>query len=135
MIKKNNLRKVYMFYVIAIGELFVAAIIISAGYLLSGALLTALRALAIAAAAAIPIIMYVLYRLRGRDNAASSDELEQLVLTRAFALAGLVALSLLPALLALVCIFGNAAGYVVLGYAAVVAGTMKIGTYYYYRKF
>jgi hypothetical protein len=135
MIKKNNLRRIYMFYVIAIGELFVAAIAISAGYLISGALLDAVYLLAAAAAVLIPVIMYVLYRLRGRDNAASSDELEQFVLTKAFALAGFAAVTLLPVLLALVCIFSGAAGYVTLGYAAVVAGTMKIGTYHYYRKF
>lgn len=135
MIRRNNLRRIYMIYIIAIGELFVAALAINAGCIFSGAISGAIYPLAAAAAALIPAIMYALYRLRGRDNAASSDELEQHVLTRAFALAGLVAITLLPVLLALVCMFGGAAGYVVLGYAAAVAGTMKIGTYYYYKKF
>jgi uncharacterized membrane protein len=135
MIKKNNLRRIYMIYVIAIGELFVAALAISADYVIGGTLLNAVYILAAAAAVLIPAIMYLLYRLRGKDNAASSDELEQMVLTKAFALSGLTAITLLPVLLALVCVFGGAAGYVVLGYTAVVAGTMKLGTYYYYKKF
>jgi hypothetical protein len=135
MIKRNNLRKVYMLYVIAISELFAAALIVCAGRILDGSPLHIVRILIIIAMICIPVIMYILYKLRSKDNAASSDELEQFVLTKAFALAGLAAISLLPVLLLLTCIFGDAAGYIVLGYSAVVAGTMKLGTYWYYKKY
>jgi len=95
----------------------------------------AIRILTVIAMICIPIIMYVLYRVRGKDNAASSDEREQLVLTKAFALTGLTAITLLPFLLFLTCFFNSKAAYVVLGYAAVVIGTIKIGVWRYNKKF
>jgi hypothetical protein len=133
--RKNNLRKIYMLYTIIIGELFAAAIIISAGYITGGVWADILRIAGIAAIFIVPVSVYWLYRLRGKDNADSSDELEQMVLQKAFALAGVVAVSLLPILLLLCFMFSSAAGYIVFVYAGAVGGCMKIGAYYYNRKY
>ena len=135
MIKNNNLRKIYMVYSIVIGELFAVAMIICAGYLPGEILQTVTRYLGIAALILVPVTVFVFYRWRIKDNAASSDELEQLVLTKAFAAAGLAAVSLLPVLLLSVCLFQSAAGYIVFGYAVLIGGTLKISTYYYNKKF
>ncbi|MHB1315724.1 MAG: hypothetical protein ACYCX2_09615 [Christensenellales bacterium] len=135
MIKRNNLRKIYMVYSMIVGELFALAVILCAGSILNGVLLNILWILAIAAMICVPAIMYLCYKWRKKDNASSSDELEQLVLTKAFAAAGFVAISLLPALFLLAFLLSGAAGYVAFGYAIVVAGTLKCSMYYYYKKF
>ena len=135
MTEKNNFRKIYMVYSIVIGELFAAAIIICAGYIPNEILQQVVRYLGIIAVILVPVIMFVFYRWRIKDNASSSDELEQLLLTKAFAAAGLVAVSLLPVLLLTVCIFQNAAGHIVFGYAVIIGGTLKLSTYFYNRKF
>lgn len=129
----NNLRRTYMVYTIILSEFFVAAFIICAGYVpvISGIL----RILGIAAAVIAPIGIYLFYRWRTRDNEASSDEMEQLVLTKAFAIAGLAAVSLTPVLLVLAFIFPEAAGYVVFGYSVIIGGTMKMSTYVLNRRY
>ena len=131
--KANNLRRIYMVYTIIITELFVAAYIICAGYVpqIGGFL----RILGYVAAGVVPIGIYLFYKWRTRDNEASSDEMEQLVLTKAFALCGLVAVSLLPVLLALAFVFPAGAGYIVFGYSIIIGGTLKVGVYIFNRKF
>lgn len=133
--KKNNLRKKYAIYSMIIGELFAVTIIICSGYLTESFWQLIFRIAGIAATVLIPLSIYWLYRLRGRDNAATSDELEQMVLQKAFALAGVVAVSLLPFLLLLCCMFNSAAGYIAIVYGGAVGGTMKMAALYYNRKY
>ena len=131
--KVNNLRRTYMVYTIIISELFVAAYIICAGYIPQiGGLL---RILGYVAAGVVPIGIYLFYRWRTRDNEASSDEMEQLVLTKAFALCGLIVVSLLPVLLVLTFVFPAAAGYIVFGYSIVIGGTLKVSVYILNRRY
>lgn len=135
MIKRNNLRKVYMLYSIALAEVFIVIMLICAGKILGGALLSYVRFGFAVMIAAVPVIVYMLYRWRGKDNAESSDELEQLVLTKAFAASGFMAVTLLPALLLFTCLFHHLVGLIVLIYAAAVGGTLKLSTLYYYNKY
>lgn len=133
--KRNNLRKIYMFYSIALAEIYVLVIAFCAGYILSGELLRYVWYGAVIVFAIIPVIMYLIYRWRRKDNADSSDELEQFVLSKAFAAAGFIAITLLPALLMFVCVFNDLAELIVLVYSVIVGGTLKLSTLYYYRKY
>ncbi len=132
---KNKLRKVYMAYLIILGEVFCAAFILSSGYIAQEPLKTFITVAGFAGAVIVPLFLFFFYRWIRRDNAEASDELEQLVVTKAFALTGLISLSLLPFLLLLSAIFPQAAGYIVLGYAIIVGGTYKIGTVLIYKKY
>lgn len=133
--KKNNLRKLYLIYWITIGELFCVALIICALYILTEPLKTILTIMGIVGVIAIPVVTYILYRWIKRDNENNSDELEQMILTRAFANAGFCALSTLPVLLLVACLFPYASGYSVLGYTVLISGIFKISTYYYHKKY
>lgn len=135
MIKKNRLRKIYAIYTVIVGELFAAALIICSMTILKGTISDIITILGFAAVIVIPAAIYFFYRLRGKDNEASSDELEQLVLQKAFTLAGIVAVTLLPALLLLCFVFPEAAGITALVYSAFVAASMKLGAFYYNRKY
>ena len=135
MIRKNNLRKIYAIYIVVVGELFAAALIICSKVILKGVLSDVLMILGIAAVILIPAAIYGFYRIRGKDNEASSDELEQMVLQKAFALAGVVAVTLLPALLLFCFIFPQAAGITALAYSAIIAASMKAGALYYNKKY
>lgn len=135
MIKGNKLRRVYMIYGVIISELFVAAWIICAGYVQDAEVTLILRILGGAAAVLVPLVVYVFYRWLKKDNQSSSDELEQLVLTKGFALAGFIAVTLSPAVTLLSFIFSGAAGFIVLAYMIIIGGALKSAVYYYHRKF
>lgn len=135
MLKSNKLRRTYMIFGVAISELFVAVWIICAGYVQDEEIATILRILGAAAAVIVPVVVYIFYRWLKKDNQSSSDELEQLVLTKGFALAGLIAVTLSPVVTLLSFIFGGAAGFIVLGYMIIIGGTLKCAVYYYHKKF
>lgn len=135
MIRKNNLRKIYAVYSIIIGEIFAAVLLICSKIVLTGIISDIILALGIAAVVLVPVVIYIFYRLRGKDNEASSDELEQLVLQKAFALAGIVSVTLLPVLMLLCFIFPQAAGLTVLAFSAIVGSSMKFGALYYNKKY
>jgi hypothetical protein len=111
------------------------AIILCANYFTKGTLQTILVIAGIAAAIVLPVVIYILYRWLKKDNSAASDELEQLVLLKAAAITGILALTMLPVLLLLVCLLPQAAGYCVFAYAILVAGGFKLSMYYYYKKY
>ena len=131
--KSNNLRRIYMVYTIIISELFVAAFLISISYIPQAPGI--LRILGIIAAVTVPVGLLLFYKWRSRDNAATSDEMEQLVLVKAFALSGLVAISLLPVLMVLAFVIPAAAGYMIFGFAAIIGGTLKVSVYILNRKY
>lgn len=135
MIRKNGLRKIYALWSILIGELFAVSIIICSSYIAEGVFIYIFRAAGFGAAIIIPFVVYLFYRLRCRDNNASSDEREQMVLQKAFALAGAIAATLLPALMLLCFIAPQYAGYTAFGYSAIVGASVKIGAFYYNSKY
>jgi Mn2+/Fe2+ NRAMP family transporter len=133
--KMNKLRKVYLWYLILTGELVCAAIIICAGYIDDPAWLAIIRIAGIVGAVIAPVMIWVLYRWIRRDNADTSDELEQMVLLRALAVTGLVAMSLVPVLLLLVFLLPEYAGFTAFGYTVVVWGAFKLTTFCLYRRY
>ncbi len=133
--KKNKLRKVYMAYWTILGEVFCITFILSSGFIAREPLKTIIMVIGCVGIVIVPLFLFFFYRWIRKDNAQASDELEQLVVTKAFALTGLVSLSLLPLLLLLSSLFSEAAGYVVLGYAIIVGATYKIGTVIIYKKY
>lgn len=133
--KLNKLRRVYLWYLVVTGELVCAAIIICAGYIGNPAWQTAIRILGIGGAAILPVMVWILYRWIRRDNDDTSDELEQMVLMRALAIAGLVAMSLAPVLLLLAFLLPEYAGFTAFGYTVLVWGAFKIATFCLYRKY
>ncbi len=135
MIKKNNLRKVYLVYIIALCEIFCVAYVLCSSQIQHEPLKTIIKAAGFAGMVLIPVFMVFFYRWRSKDNAGTSDELEQLVLTKALAAAGLVSISLLPFLLLLCALFSDAAGYIAFGFAVAVGATFKLGTVYYHKKY
>lgn len=96
---------------------------------------TVMRIVGAAAVVIAPVMIYAFYRWIKKDNQTSSDELEQLMLMKGFALTGFVAITLSPAAALLSFIFDGAAGYIALGYMAVLGGTLKCSVYYYHKKF
>ncbi len=133
--KSNKLRRAYTVYVIAISELIIAVWMICAGFVEDKEVTVLMRVLGAIAAVAVPVGVYVFYRWLKKDNQSSSDELEQLVITKGFALAGFIALTLSPVASLLSFIFSGAAGFIMLGYMAIIGGTLKIAVYCYYKKF
>ncbi len=133
MVKKNRLLKIYLVYSLVISQFLVVVVIIGASYI--PAISGVLRILGIIAAVLAPAGVYIFYRWIKKDNEASSDELEQLVLTKAFALSGFVAISLTPVLMLLSFLFSSAAVFIAFGYLVIIGGTLKMATYYYYRKY
>jgi hypothetical protein len=65
----------------------------------------------------------------------TSDELEQMVLTKALAAGGLVSISLLPFMLVLVSLLTEWAALIVAIFTVIVWGTVKLTTFYLYRKY
>jgi len=133
--KRNKLRKVYLAYIIAIGELICVMIIISAGYIPNGDWKLAVRIIGCVAAVLVPIVTYIFYRWLKKDNDVVSDELEQMVLTKAMAAGGLVSISLVPFMLALVSLFKDWSALIVFIFAVIVGGTIKLRAFYLYRKY
>lgn len=132
---KNKLRKIYMAYWTILGEVFCVAFILSAHYIAQEPLRTIIAVIGIVGVVAFPLIMFFFYRWLRKDNAEASDELEQMVLTKAFAVTGLVSLSLLPFLLLLCALFTDAAGYIAFGFTFIIGATFKIGTVYLHTKY
>jgi hypothetical protein len=124
-----------MVYWIILGELFCIAFILCSSYIAQDVLQTIIRVLGFVGVALVPVISFVFYKWLRKDNAAASDELEQMVLIKAFAATGLVSISLIPFLLLFSSIFSEAAGYIALGYAIIIAATFKLGTFYLYKKY
>lgn len=135
MIKKNNLRKVYLVYWIVIGEVFCIAFVLSAIYIAQQALRTIIEIAGYAGIVLIPVLTFLFYRWIRKDNASVSDEFEQMVLTKAFAVTGFVSLSLLPFLLLFCSIFFEAAGYIAFGFLFIIGATFKCSTIYIYKKY
>ena len=133
--KRNKLRRVYLVYIIAIAEILCMMIIIGAGYIFSGPWETAVRILGYVGAVLAPIVIYAFYRWLKKDNDTASDELEQMVLTKAMAAGGLVSISLVPFMLALVSLFKDWSALIIFIFAVIVGGTIKLRAFYLYRKY
>jgi Mn2+/Fe2+ NRAMP family transporter len=133
--KLNNLRRAYLWYLILTGELVCAAIIICAGYIPEPTWRLIIRIAGIVGAVIAPVMIWVLYRWVRRDNADVSDELEQMVLTRALAVTGFAAVTLAPVLLLLVFLLPAGAGFAAMGYTIALWGTFKLSTLWLYRKY
>ena len=133
--RPNSLRKVYLWYLMLTGELVCAAIIICAGYIGDPMWQTIIRIAGIVGAVIAPVMIWVLYRWVRRDNADTSDELEQMVLIRALAATGLAAITLIPVLLLLAFLLPGSAGFAVFGYTVIVWGAFKLTTFWLYRKY
>ena len=133
--KKNKLRKVYMIYWTILGEVFCVAFILSSVYIVQEPLRTIMEIVGYVGIVALPLVMLFFYRWLRKDNAKASDELEQLVLTRAFAVTGLVSLSLLPFLLLLCALYTESAGYIAFGFTFIIGATFKLSTVYLHRKY
>ena len=133
--KLNNLRKVYLWYLILTGELVCAAIIICAGLVADPTWQMLIRIAGIVGAVIAPVMIWILYRWVRRDNADTSDELEQMVLTKSLAIAGFAALTLIPVLLLLSFLLPEGAGFVAFGYTIIVWGAFKLSTFWLYRMY
>jgi hypothetical protein len=133
--KLNKLRRAYLWYLVVTGELVCAAIIICAGYIGNPAWQTAIRILGIGGAVIVPVMVWLLYSWKRRDNHDTSDELEQMVLLKALAIAGLVAMSLVPVLLLLAFLLPDYAGFTAFAFTVLIWGTFKIATFCLYRKY
>jgi hypothetical protein len=135
MSKKNNLRRLYLIYMLVIGELFCAVFIVCSWQVAEGILQTLMRVIGFAGIALIPIVMFVFYKWLTKDGAATSDERERLVLTKGFAVAGFAALTLMPPFLLLAFLFPSAAMFLLLGYIVIIGGTCKFSVFYFYKKY
>lgn len=133
--KKNKLRKIYLIYIIAIGELVLAAMMLASGYIPAEGWRLTLRILFCVGFVLMPIFLWLMYRWLRKDNEAASDELEQMILLKALAAGGLVSVSLVPFLLVLVSIFSEWAALIVFIFTALVWGTVKMTTLILYKKY
>lgn len=133
--KLNNLRRAYLWYLILTGEMICAAIIICAGLVAHPVWQTVIRTAGIVGAVVVPVIIWVLYCWVRRDNADHSDELEQMVLTKALAITGFTALTLIPVLLLLSFLLPSGPWFVAIGYTVIVWGTFKMSTFWLYHKY
>lgn len=135
MIKQNKLRKAYLIYWTVLSELYGITMLLSVPFVRNELLQIILKISSLAAIFIVPIFTYAIYKWKSRDNASTSDELEQNVLQKSSATTGLTALSLIPFLILFAFRLSEFAGYFVLGYAVIVGGVFKLGTFYYYKKY
>lgn len=133
--KTNNLRKLYLAYMFTIGELFCAVFIACSWFLPAGVFQILVRVIGFAGVALIPLMLFIFYKWLSRDGAATSDEREQLVLRKAFAVTGFVALTSMPVLLLFAFLFPSLALFFLLGYAVAIGGTCKISVFCFYKKY
>ncbi len=133
--KANNLRKLYLVYMIVIGELFCGVFIACSWFVQAELLQTLLRVVGFAGAALIPVIMFIFYKWLAKDGSATSDEREQLVLRKAFSVTGFVALTSLPLVVLFAFLFPSAALYFLLAYGIAIGGTCKLCVFYFYKKY
>jgi len=135
MIKRNNLRKIYMAFWIILGEVYCIAFILSSPHIEHVTLRNIMEIVGYAGIVLIPVIMFIFYRWIRKDNAAASDELEQMVLTKALAVTGLLSISLAPFLILLSSVFPDASGFVTFAYTFIIGGTFKVLTVILHRKY
>jgi len=133
--KRNKLRKVYLIYLIAIGELVLAAILLASGHVPNEGLRLVLRIAVCVGFVIMPVMIWIMFRWLKKDNDMASDELEQLVLLKALAAGGLAAISLAPFMLVLVSLLMAWSVLIVLVYTVIVWGTVKLATFFLYRKY
>jgi hypothetical protein len=133
--KRNRLRKVYLIYLIAIGELVLAAIMLASGYVPDEGWRLVLRIIVCVGLVIMPVMIWVMYRWLKKDNDMASDELEQMVLLKALAAGGLVSISLVPFMLVLVSLLTQWAALIVFIFTVIVWGTVKLATFILYRKY
>lgn len=133
--KRNKLRRIYLIYLVAIGELVLASIMLASGYVPDEGWKLALRIVCCVGFVIMPVMIWVMFRWLKKDNDMVSDELEQMVLLRALAAGGLAAISLVPFLLVLVSIFTEWAVLMVFLYTIIIWGTVKLATFILYRKY
>jgi hypothetical protein len=133
--KRNRLRKVYLIYLIAIGELVLAAILLASGYVPDEGWRLVLRIIVCVGFVIMPVMIWVMYRWLKKDNEMASDELEQMVLLKALAAGGLVSISLVPFMLVLVSLFIQWAVLIVFIFTVIVWGTVKLATFILYKKY
>jgi hypothetical protein len=105
--KRNKLRKIYLIYIIAVGELVLAAMMLASGYIPAEGWRLALRIIFCAGFVLMPVMIWIMYRWLKKDNDVASDELEQMILLKALAAGGLVAVTLAPFLLVLVSLLAD----------------------------
>ena len=72
--KKNKLRKVYLVYLIAIGELVLAAILLASGYVPDERWQLLLRIVCCVGFVIMPVMIWVMFRWLKKDNDMASDE-------------------------------------------------------------
>jgi hypothetical protein len=135
MIKRNKLRKVYMAFWLILGEVYCVAFILSSRYIAQQTLRSIIEIVGYAGIVLIPVVTFIFYRWIRKDNAAASDELEQMVLTRAFAVTGLLSITLAPFLILLSSVFPDAAGFITFAYTFIIGGTFKVLTVILHRKY
>lgn len=135
MSKKNNLRKLYLIYMLVIGELFCAVFIACSWQIPAGIIQTLIRVIGFAGCVLVPAVMIIFYKWLSKDGAATSDERERLVLTKGFAVAGFAALTLMPPFLLFAFLFPSIAMFLLLGYIVIIGGTCKISVFYFYKKY
>ena len=133
--KRNKLRKVYLIYLIALGELVMAALFVVAEYIPYPAWRTFLRVVGCIGFVVLPVAMWIMYRWLKKDNDAASDELEQMLLQKAMAVTGFVAATLSPFMLILVSLLAEWAVLIVSCFMGVIWGTLKLSTLLLYRKY
>lgn len=133
--KRNKLRRLYLVYLIAIGEMVLAAILVASGYIPDESWQTLLRIVCIVGFLIMPVMIWVMFRWLKKDNQMASDELEQMVLTKALAAGGLAAISLVPFLLVLISLFTEWAVLIAFVFTVIIWGTVKLATFILYRKY
>lgn len=133
--KRNKLRRIYLIYLIAIGEMVLAAILVASGYVPDAGWQLVLRIVCCVGFVIMPVMIWVMFRWLKKDNDMASDELEQMVLLKALAAGGLAAISLVPFLLVLISLFTEWAVLIAFVFTVIVWGTVKLATFILYRKY
>ena len=133
--KRNRLRRIYLVYLIAIGEMVLAAMLLATGYIPDEVWQTVLRIVCAVGFVVMPVMIWVMFRWLKKDNNMASDELEQMVLTKALAAGGLAAISLVPFMLVLISLLPEWAVLIAFIFTVIVWGTVKMTTFIPYRKY
>lgn len=133
--KRNKLRRIYLVYLIALGEMVMAAMLLASGYVPDEGWQTVLRVICCVGFVIMPVMIWVMFRWLKKDNDMASDELEQMVLLKALAAGGLAAISLVPFLLVLISLFPEWAVLIAFIFTLIVWGTVKMTTFILYRKY
>ena len=133
--KRNKLRQLYLAYLIALGEFVMAALFVVADFIPDPTWRTMIRVVACIGFVVMPVAMWIMYRWLKKDNDAASDELEQMVLLKAMAFTGFIAVTLSPFVLLLVSLFIDWAVLIAFCYMGLIWGALKISTFILYRKY